>query len=1771
MATNWIAFIPLNGEPYVNVGDEPHFALLEEGFPEMRAEANALASGHLPRSPQGVFAKGEITSGGYVKFDDAVGDRNVIADAVYDFLAHGRKTSMVVESAIQNGEQAINEIKKEFSSKRFKQAWERYVWKMFIPQGEESPREPELVPERAENFRSLLIENVISNLAYDEFEIPYLIQQGEILDLDMFLPEQHDRDWRKGYMGKHLAEAERLVALAEGFDKPQDRSLQEVRLEILRESAEGQITLNDKGVLNSIRALGTSTSAYNDYAEYDHMTEFVNREVANYLESFFGVLDKIQELTFEDLDLLEFVDRTKNLHNFTIPPAISSLLNLDKKSRLLSLKIENRHQLAHRGGEGPFGYGGQIATGFSTDWNFEDATEGRGGFRAAFDFFHIIAEQILNESLSSSEFSSLISFISAGGTNISKDIFLWDYLRSTKYAGVSKDYVELDKLDAKRFTEKPAQLAFASSSFQIQYFSFPATPSSNESIGEKIRAYHADPTDANFIEAAKSIIDTRIFSTNLRYVGRTFGLGGTLIEVPDYDAENGGRDPSWEVYDLTEQIHLLQEGCSLTHCIGASDEYYRYLTNNIGRHLSVRKDGVPIVTITLAKSEEEGQPTEYALSQIKSYNNGWFPFEATQTLKHLFKFLDIQILNTYQRSVWVDDETVELTPLEIYNDYLFSGDHRKYKTATNAFAPEVGDVYINDAFLNRYDTEVLGHKYYQSYLPAETTNETLEGLLKYIDNMPDDLPQALMASEYGEYQDLKLVGDPPPRRVIISGIMTDFMRSFEYGLVSGSSAKSSIPALIENPSALDTIVNFLNNVLLSTVQIPIPAGHENDGHKATELIREFNKFMIILKSSIIYRFFDNDDYRFFDDDDYFNEEYFYRVFDSIKNPTFFDEDSNNAKFAMLFEPILKALSAITDLNDQAIEEIKNYLLAGSTEETEDVDIVFGDEEINRPFTLCLNRLLNRIKDNEKDEETTGLERYKNDVEGEEYPQLLGAEQINDVYFATALAMLDWRRSVDKAFNMASNGIEFLNSLFEKDITQLSAFEIILRHMTYELPTYDGNALAQTNYTDSVGFRIDNETIKGFQQLMAITSDPDKREWEIEKTLRLLGFHEFSGDWRIIDNPNTWMGDRLTFTTQEFDNFLMEFAENSNRVMNSYYKDPGLLKILRYHYRSMGDDIPVKHWIENVVDDAKSTIEKRKEEEYGEQLELFQEIETPDWWQTDESEWRDVPSKELEGVENLPDLFFKPDLSPRTTLGEIRAVMIKQYMEICKVGIENFKTDYIVPGITKHLEYRISDIGNGGEFYRNLVEQGVSPDEAKVEVLEQMSEEFNAVIDKKIFPSVHESQIANDSLFDLVYAYSASSDLDNYLLANKNEEIGQASVLRAIEIGLKSAPPEISDTFYKFRHFINGVGQGGIIDRRYGDTRDLTLSDLVNVGDNNGGLRELINDFETQRFSALVEVMNDFGLQSPKLEKVFRINQQINESFSFSNPGSKVCILPADNIATSFFEIIHQRIENRDSFSEIVSSLIEMSPNQKKQILSKASELSEQRGLGPYAYWPFDFVPQEEVDRTLDQEHADELPDYENQPEDTPAYLLKPIVKGYTPLPIREQLLTALRLHGIDTMREYYLMGRRNVANQIGRDLEAALNYACIAHQYDDGNAYTDELIANFQHPEKVMQVIAPQYPAPTEEDDDALALGNDEPQQQHTINDMLQSIPNEFTRNQIRANLVELGIDTNLHFDTLMNVNAMDIYNALGPEAYVVFRNAYAIYREYHGLRGLPL
>jgi GNAT superfamily N-acetyltransferase len=84
---NWIAYIPYDGEdPFVSIGDAPHFALLEEGMPELRMEMNLIAAGVLPESSQGYFAKGKISPGGHVKIEKAQGDRNIVVDAVYDFM-----------------------------------------------------------------------------------------------------------------------------------------------------------------------------------------------------------------------------------------------------------------------------------------------------------------------------------------------------------------------------------------------------------------------------------------------------------------------------------------------------------------------------------------------------------------------------------------------------------------------------------------------------------------------------------------------------------------------------------------------------------------------------------------------------------------------------------------------------------------------------------------------------------------------------------------------------------------------------------------------------------------------------------------------------------------------------------------------------------------------------------------------------------------------------------------------------------------------------------------------------------------------------------------------------------------------------------------------------------------------------------------------------------------------------------------------------------------------------------------------------------------------------------------------------------------------------------------------------------------------------------------------------------------------------------------------------------------------------------------------------
>lgn len=95
MAENWVAVIPFNGEPRVNVGERQHFVLLQEIAPELKREINCWAANlAAPPSDSCLLARGSINHMNRIRFQECQGNRNTVYDVVSDHMRKPRTAAV---------------------------------------------------------------------------------------------------------------------------------------------------------------------------------------------------------------------------------------------------------------------------------------------------------------------------------------------------------------------------------------------------------------------------------------------------------------------------------------------------------------------------------------------------------------------------------------------------------------------------------------------------------------------------------------------------------------------------------------------------------------------------------------------------------------------------------------------------------------------------------------------------------------------------------------------------------------------------------------------------------------------------------------------------------------------------------------------------------------------------------------------------------------------------------------------------------------------------------------------------------------------------------------------------------------------------------------------------------------------------------------------------------------------------------------------------------------------------------------------------------------------------------------------------------------------------------------------------------------------------------------------------------------------------------------------------------------------------------------------
>lgn len=1844
---NWVAFIPFDGqEPYVNVGDSPHFALLEEGMPEMELESNMLAAGHLPESSQGIFAKGEITPGGYVKFDSSTGDRNLVADIVYDFLTHTAakkeqpflEPTNILEYFVSYGdsnkrprEQDVEDIKEfgmglaslprgvmgeymerimasKYPAAVIRLAQQTKCLRFMLPLVEESVG----FWQRYENTSSELFQHLLLTLEYvadrtsdrDLRWAALLHDVGKIRSV--WVDEDGRTRFRKGpegqgenheevgpemakeifddleitdygricffilmHMFKHFdnkkgakafikemgskrnaldmlilrggdvqgkpkqeegeEEIEEMKELIEKVSKgdeddveyKEDNLLDNVLVVYVANKEAGYVSYEPRDDAVEIKAIqvypkyrrqglatGLMNRLANKYRDKKLITEAttpLGKELVQSLETNhrISIAWEKEAKPWEDGDLPK---RTSRFVEAALDPnsAIKEIEKLLTNSKFkekwaayykanhpdisqavldqlvegvnyylprMSINIPfaiqpgeeyiDEEDLAYRGGDGPYGYGGYLAEGFVKEYNFKDKTKGRGGYLAVYDFFRLITDKIVNEKLSDDDFRNFLDLIEIPEM-LARIIVLWDYLRTYKYAKESRDYAEISKEDAQRFSQNP-ELFFKYFKFfptyGNEYSEFAINPTSKKDLGDSIR----DATDnTEIIRAALRIINDNLFTTNVKYIARTQGLGGVPVEIPDFDSDSGPRDPSWEVFELTEEIDLVLEGAALRHCIGSSSDYFRYTEQGKAAHFSIRRGGVPVVTITLAKYvDPETQIPEYALSQIKSNDNGWFPFESTQMIKHFFQELDIQILSEGMYNF--QDFPDANTPEEYFYKYILSGDREKFDKVKESgilgsSACTNCDVSISAAFKTRSDKQVLGEYFYEPYLLPERvySDARWDLIFEYINRFenPNELIKALEASYEGIKIDLPLVRDRElPKRTDISDITEPFAdRILSFPNINKSNN------LKEYAMRSQTVFQFVSHISHNIF-------YNND------LNFKLNSANSRLIESIINSFIKSVDLK-----------YFLKLIEESRSPTLFTGDIQS-ELEKIFDPIVESLGLFYIINDNFYDE----LVRTDYEETRwnmiPIPALMPDKLANN-YRIDFFRKFRESNVPEQSFE------YEETVESEYLLPEFMSDRAPDVYASTALMMIDGARrpTHDKS------DINFLKKLFTDDIRELETIESFLRYISARRAISNEDVPDGYGNLESIVMNISDSEFSMFEKLLeeAVGVGNALLDDFIEKKLTEFGFKKYDENWKIPqpelfgDQP-TWYANWLSkyikgFTTQDLKNVLIEFKKNSGKVMNKYYRDPALFGILTNFY-DLGDsdtDFTVIYGAHFELVEEEFKTEKAAE---SEQLPLFQEVKIPEW-----AEGKDFPSEGLQKVhdpfkEKYPSVFQKP-ITPDTSLLQIYEILRDKLQSMRNEAAIYFIKKYIIPEMEEYISgprtNELRDEGAHDKLYeekkhmKNLIAHMQTTKFANT--LEYWTDiaTLKNIIDDFIDGNDTSFRMMR-SVFKDYYSYSDEAHVD----------LGTMW-----DAGLKDS--DKLEEYEKLKKYYN------IFYTTSGDAlASLSLSSLSNPeweykGDPDDeirhdlakGTKEYIREIirtviKENDINTLGLLLNDFGLQS-ELDGPIRTNYLLDEDIHFAGYFSGWPLLPKDDI---------MRVEKLiNAFSERMNSdrvghILEIVPEYKDAVLEMVSDIAEKNDLPYWEYWPEDYWPQEVTDWVLKEEYeSGEISG--NAPENLPD----------------EQ-----------TIQRWQQMQQ------------------------------PQRPVIEMQHPQRpAIEMPEEQAPAIQSLDEDIKA--------------MLMLIPNEFDRNQIRSGLINTGTYT---FSDLSARPRSTYYNVLGDELGDILEQAF--------------
>lgn len=780
MSQNWIAFIPFDGEePYVNTGDLPHFALLEEGMPELRSEINQIAAGHLPHSSQGVFAKGEITPGGYVKFQDAIGDRNIIADVVYNYLA---RTSSVHTAAINSPEQAVKQIKILVGGKNFRNALISTL-KRAGATNSDNARDDGLVETYNDKYdvaHPLLPFNELADLASIELVKSFEVMAGL-----------------------------RSVATP-GFYIPFAVQKNEIlSLEVLIKSAEELASWTAQNVLGDMR--DALTGRTNDLlAEISELEDSVNANQITQGE----MLSQLADLYIE-------------LRRDTVAN-VEGGLEEDVPDLPMSIVVQNREKAATKGG---------VIYDSSIAWDPKSPHNGRGGYKSWYPFVEKLIEDMsagrLDMPLEDTRHPVLswlfdFTFLTAdegkifvgscerwpdGSTvglakagSLARAIATWDYLNTYKLSEKfdsdpgNRDIPVKDRLvqlspEIIEYVRRP--MVSLTSQPSLEGISYVATKDVASGIKKATEYAERDgllpstTLNASLVIAAKRVIDHSQHSNNVKRVAETFGLGGTLMTFP---GDEGGGE--WQIFRLDKYEDLQAEGACLHHCIGDSRQYAEYVDANMAENFSIRKNGVPVATLTLGKYED-AEGVEYGVHQLKSFNNDAPPFESTGTIAKLFDLLDVQIIGSNRSTLRNENGDREEVTFQEFYSYFLSGDRGLFDKAM-LVKQEYGWSFSDgpspsSMFDVKTDMQNLGRYVYADWLEEKW------------DDDPKELARVFEASGRNEVDKELLPDFVLPKRTKITPIMSLWFRKLQ-------SETENINDLVEIVKTADFLQEIQNNL-----------------------------------------------------------------------------------------------------------------------------------------------------------------------------------------------------------------------------------------------------------------------------------------------------------------------------------------------------------------------------------------------------------------------------------------------------------------------------------------------------------------------------------------------------------------------------------------------------------------------------------------------------------------------------------------------------------------------------------------------------------------------------------------------------------------------------------------------------------------------------------------------------------------------------------------------------------------------------------------------